>query len=39
MDIDQASSDMNPADTLAWLIEMGADEMISEAPVDINSEI
>jgi uracil-DNA glycosylase len=34
MDIDQAPSDMNPADALAWLVEMGADEIAAEHAID-----
>lgn len=34
MDTDQQPNDMNPAEALAWLMEMGADEILSEAAVD-----
>jgi uracil-DNA glycosylase len=34
MDTDQRSNDMNPAEALAWLVEMGADEIVSEQAID-----
>jgi uracil-DNA glycosylase len=34
MDTDHALNDMDPADALAWLVEMGADEIVVEVPVD-----
>ncbi len=34
MDIDQQPNDINPAETLAWLVEMGADEIVGEIAVD-----
>ena len=34
MDTDHASNDMNPAEALAWLVEMGADEILSEVAVN-----
>lgn len=34
MDIDQRPNDMNPAEALAWLVEMGADEIVGEVAVD-----
>ncbi len=34
MDTDQQPNDMNPAEALAWLVEMGADEIVSEVAVD-----
>ena len=34
MDTDQQPNDINPAEALAWLVEMGADEIVGEAAVD-----
>jgi uracil-DNA glycosylase len=34
MDIDKASNDINPSQALHWLVEMGADEIISETAFD-----
>ena len=34
MDTDQQPNDMDPAETLGWLVEMGADEIMSEVAVD-----
>lgn len=34
MDTDQHPNDMNPTDALAWLVEMGADEIVGEVAVD-----
>lgn len=34
MDIDQQPNDINPAETLAWLVEMGADEIVGEVAID-----
>ncbi len=34
MDTDQQPNDMNAAEALAWLVEMGADEIMGEAAVD-----
>jgi uracil-DNA glycosylase len=34
MDIDHTPTDMNPAEALAWLVEMGADEIVGEVAVD-----
>ncbi len=34
MDTDQQPNDMNPADALAWLVEMGADEIVSDVAID-----
>lgn len=34
MDIEQAPNDINPAEALTWLVEMGADEILSETAID-----
>jgi uracil-DNA glycosylase len=34
MDTDQQPNDMNPAEALAWLVDMGADEILGEVAVD-----
>lgn len=34
MDIDQQPNDMNPAEALIWLVEMGADEIVGEMTID-----
>ena len=34
MDTDQQPNDMNPAQALAWLVEMGADEIVGDVAVD-----
>ena len=34
MDTDQQPNDMNPAEALAWLVEMGADEIVGEVAVN-----
>lgn len=34
MDTDQQPNDINPAEALAWLVEMGADEIVSEQAID-----
>ena len=34
MDTDQQPHDMNPAEAITWLVEMGADEIMSEQAVD-----
>ncbi len=34
MDTDQQPNDMNPAEALAWLVEMGADEIVGEVAID-----
>lgn len=34
MDIEQAPNDINPSAALTWLVEMGADEILSENAID-----